>query len=93
LWHKQGYFCQGENEFKAPPPSFNLTKPSAPGIAHDVACKIIMLERVEDCHGRQQRPWQMAPMISGLVLQKQKIGVTWNMLTALFWMTIFHKMG
>ncbi len=30
--------------------------------------------------------------VSGLVLQRKK-GVTWDLLTALFWMMIFHKMG
>jgi hypothetical protein len=72
------------------PPSLNLTKLSATGIAHDVASMIIALERAEDYHGRRQRPWRMVLMVSGLVLQK-KIGVRWNLLTALVLMTIFHK--
>ncbi len=50
----------------------NVTKPNAPLIAHDVESRIIALEWVADFHGQQQRPCQIMPMVSGLVLLKRK---------------------
>jgi hypothetical protein len=51
----------------------NVTKPRTPFVAHDVACRIIMLKWAADCHGWRQRPWWTTPMVSGLFLLK-KIG-------------------
>jgi hypothetical protein len=57
------------------PPSSDLTKPSAPSIAHDMASRIIVLEHAEDCQRWRQRPWRTVPMVSGLVLQKNRSDV------------------
>ncbi len=53
----------GKKVDKTHPPRQTKNKPSMPNIVHNVASMHVAPELAVHCHGRQQRPWPMLPMV------------------------------